>query len=149
MVVDGRFELVGSDEQRAIQAIENATRRDKISVSLSSIHLEGDRTIALHVETGALPASSAAKSADVLLAIADESDESHVSRGENAGRALRHVAVLRSLTRIGNVDQTTGFSQDIKVDLDKGNPRNLRIVVIAQEMSAGRVWGAASGRLSN
>jgi len=149
MVVDGRFEFVGSDERRAILAIENAAKLEKIPVSLSSVRLEGERTVALHVDAGALPASSPAKSASVLLAIADESDESHVSRGENAGRTLRHVAVLRNLTRIGNVDKSAGFSQDIKVDLDNGSSRNLRIAVIAQESPGGRIWGAGSARLSN
>src|SRR5271155_4282114 len=41
MVVDGRTEFVGSDERRAIQAIENAARLEKIPVRLTSIHLEG------------------------------------------------------------------------------------------------------------
>src|SRR5271168_1313142 len=149
MVVDGRFQFVGSDERRAIEAIENAAKLEKIPVSLSSVRLEGERTVALHVDAGALPASSPAKSASVLLAIADESDESHVSRGENAGRTLRHVAVLRNLTRIGNVDKSAGFSQDIKVDIDNGSSRNLRIAVIAQESPGGRIWGAGSARLSN
>jgi hypothetical protein len=96
-----------------------------------------------------LPSSVTAESADVFLAIADNFDESQVSRGENAGRTLRHVAVLRSLVRIGAVDGTTGFSRDIKVNLNAKDRRNLRVAVIVQEASAGRVWGAGLARLSN
>jgi hypothetical protein len=147
MVVDGHIEFVGSDERRAIQAIENATRVAKTSVSISSVSISDDRTIALHVEVRPL-SSIAAESASVFLAIADDSDESHVSRGENAGRTLKHVAVLRSLIRIGTVDKSAGFSRDMKFDLNSKNPRNLRIVAIVQEM-AGRVWGVGSARLSN
>ncbi len=96
MVVDGRIQLVGSDERGAIQAIENATKAEKIPVSLSSIHFEGEK-IALHRETGPSPSSIAERFANVLLAIADESDQSSVTRGENAGRTLKHIAVREIL----------------------------------------------------
>ena len=148
MVVDGQFEFVGSDERRAKQAIESATKVMKTPVSVSS-RLSDEKTAILHMETGPLPSSSTAESAGIFLAIADDSDESHVSRGENAGRTLKHVAVLRSLIRIGTVDKSAGFSRDMKLGLNAQNPRNLRIALIVQEADAGRVWGAGFGRLSN
>jgi hypothetical protein len=148
MVVDGHVEFVGSDERRAKEAIESATKVMKTPVSISS-SLSDNKTAFLHIETGPLPSSVTAESAGVFLVIADDNDESHVSRGENAGRTLTHVAVLRDLIRIGAVDGTAGFSRDIKVDLDARNPRNLRIAVIVQEADAGRVWGAGLARLSN
>lgn len=148
MVVDGRFELVGSDERRAILAIESATESKKIPVSLSSIRLPDSNAIALHVKADRLPLSVAAHSADVLIATADDSDESRVSRGENAGRTLKHVAVLRSLTRVGTVDQTKGFSRDVTLNMNQGNPGNLRIIALVQETKAGRVWGVGWARLS-
>jgi len=148
MVVDGHLEFVGSDERRAIRAIENAAKVQKIPVGLSSIHRQANNTIALHVEAGPLP-SNATKSANVLIAIADDSDESDVSRGENAGRTLKHVAVLRNLIPVGTVDGAREFSRDVTVNDSKRNSRNLRIVAIVQEMAGGRVWGVASARLSN
>src|SRR5258707_12545857 len=148
MVVDGHFELVGSDERRATQAIENATKVRKTPVSISS-SLSDEKTITLHIEAGPLPSSVTAQSASVFLAMADNADESQVSRGENAGRTLKHVAVLRNLIRIGAVDRTAGFSRDIKVDLDAEIRRNMRIAVIIQEASAGRVWGAGLTRRSD
>lgn len=148
MVVDGHFEFVGSDERQAAQAIENATKVRKTPVSISS-GLSDEKTITLHIEAGPLPSSVTAESASVFLAIADNTDESQVSRGENAGRTLKHVAVLRNLIQIGAVDKTTSFLRDMKVDLNAKNRRNLRIAVIVQEASAGRVWGAGLARLSN
>jgi len=148
MVVDGHLEFVGGDEQRAIRAIENAAKVQKIAVALSSIHRQANNTITLHVEVGPLR-SNATQSGNVLIAIADDSDESHVSRGENAGRTLRHVAVLRSLIPVGTVDGVREFSRDVTVKDGKWNSRSLRIVAIVQEMSGGRVWGLASARLSN
>jgi hypothetical protein len=148
MVVDGHIEFVGSDERRATQAIESATKVRKIPVSISS-SLSDEKTITLHIETGALPSSDGPESAGVFLAIADNADESQVSRGENAGRTLKHVAVLRSLMRIGAVDGTTGFSRDMKVNLNAKDRPNRRVAVIVQGASAGKVWGAGLARLSN
>jgi hypothetical protein len=149
MVIDGRFELVGSDERRAIWAIESATKAEKIPISVSAIHLEAGNVVSLHVSAGQLPSSVGATSGDVLIAMADESDESHVSRGENAGRTLKHIAVLRSLTRVGMVDQSGEFSRDIRININRGNAGNLRVVAIVQESATGQVFGVGSARLSN
>jgi len=145
MVVDGHFEFVGSDERHAIRTVEEATKVQKIAVDLSSIRREANNTIFLHVEVGPLRSQSG----NVLIAIADDSDESHVTQGENAGRTLKHVAVLRSLIPVGTVDGAREFSRDVTVNDSKRNSRNLRIVAIVQEMAGGRVWGVASARLSN
>lgn len=148
MVVDGQYEFVGSDERRATQAIRNAARAKKIPVSITS-SLRDEKTITLHIEAERLPPSGTGGSASVFLAIADNSDKSQVGGGENSGKTLTHVAVLRKLIRIGAVDTTAGLSRDMKIDLDARNQRNARIVVIVQEASAGRVWGAALTRGPN
>ncbi|MFZ0521096.1 MAG: DUF1223 domain-containing protein [Candidatus Acidiferrales bacterium] len=148
MIVDGRIQLVGSDEKGAIHAIENASRSEKIPVSLSLIHFDGEK-IVLHLETGPSASSIPQRFANVLLAIADERDQSNVSRGENAGRTLNHVAVLRDLVRVGVLDRSGKFSQDVAVDFNHGDKGNLRIVAIVQEPTAGRVLGVGSARLSN
>jgi len=148
MVIDGRFELVGSDERRAIRAIESARKAEKIPVSVSAIRLETGNVVNLHVSAGQLPSTIAARSADVLIAMADESDESNVSRGENAGRTLKHIAVLRNLTRVGVVDHSGEFSREVSVKTNHGNAGKLRVVAIAQESTAGQVFGVGSARLS-
>jgi len=148
MVVDGDAQFVGSDERRAIQAIEGAAKVEKVPVALSSVHLEGN-TVVAHVESGALPSSTSSKSANVLLALADDNDQSNVRRGENAGRILTHVAVVRSLTQVGTINRGGAFSGEVKVSSANANPRNLRVVAIVQEMAAGRILGVGSARLSN
>jgi hypothetical protein len=148
MIVDGRFEFVGSDERRAIQAVENASRAEKITVNLTSVHAEPNHVLALHIDAAQLPSSSTAKSASVLLAIADESDESHVSGGENGGRTLKHIAVVRSLARVGTVGQSESLSRDLKINI--GSERqNMRLIAFVQEENTGRVWGIGSARFSN
>jgi hypothetical protein len=148
MVVDGRFEFVGSDERRAIQAIETAAKVEKIPVSLSSVRLEGANMVSLHVETGPLPSAVESGSANVLLAVADESDQSQVSGGENAGRTLRHVAVVRTLIPVGTISKTEAFSGDVRINLKSGNSRSVRLVAFAQDQADGKIWGAGSARIS-
>jgi hypothetical protein len=148
MVVDGGVEFVGSDERRAIQVSENAAKAEKVPVALSSIHLEAN-ALAVHVESGPLTSSASPKSANVLLVLADDSDQSNVRRGENAGRILKHVAVVRKLAQVGTIDRGGTFSRDLKVSTETANLRNLRIVAIVQEMATGRILGVGSARLSN
>jgi hypothetical protein len=149
MVVDGGMQFVGSDERRAIQVIEDAAKVGKVQVVLSSIHLEGDNTLAVHVESGPLASSASSKSANVLLALADESDQSNVREGENAGRILKHVGVVRSLTQVGTIDSGGTFTRNVKVSIKNANQRNLRIIAIVQETGVGRILGVGSARLSN
>jgi len=149
MVVDGQFQFVGSDEREAIRAIQSAAKTEKAQLTLSSIHFDGANKLSVHLETGPLPSSAAAKSANIFLAVADESDESHVSRGENAGRTLKHVAVLRDLISVGQVNKNDGYSRDVTLDHAAGDRRDLRLVGIIQDASGGRILGVASARLSN
>jgi hypothetical protein len=149
MVVDGSTEFVGSDERRAVSAIQNAAKDGKIPVALSSVRLEGNHNVVAHVEVGPLASTAGSKSARVLIALADDSDQSSVRAGENAGRVLRHVAVLRSLTQVGTVDPSGPFAKDVQVSAANANPQNLRVVAIVQDMAAGRVLGVGSTRLSN
>jgi hypothetical protein len=148
MVVDGHSELVGSDERGAIKAVENESRFVKVPLSLSGLHFENNK-VSMHVEAGPLEPSIGARSANLYLAIADESDVSQVSRGENAGRTLKHVAVLRSLVPVGTVNKTDKVSKDVTVKVSNESRGHLRIVGIIQEQSAGRVLGVASAQLSN
>lgn len=149
MVVDGSMQFVGSNARQAIQVIENAARAEKIPVALSSVHLEGADNLVAHVEAGPLVPTTGLKSAMVLIALADDSDQSSVTRGENAGRILKHVAVVRSLTQVGTMDRGSAFSKDVRVSTESANPQKLRVVAIVQETAAGRVLGVGSTRLSN
>jgi hypothetical protein len=146
MVIDGQKEFVGSDGRKALQAIETEAQVQKTPVSLSAIQLEGGDTLAVHVESS--PVASP-KSADVFLALADDSDQSNVRRGENAGRVLTHVAVVRTLSKVGTIDHGGAFSKDLKLSIANTNHGNLRIVAFIQETGTGRVVGVGSARFSN
>ena len=148
MVVDGRYEFVGSDQRGATEAIENATKTEKVAVNLTSAHLESDSVIAVHVDAGRLPPSISGDSANVWLAVADEQDESHVNGGENGGRTLRHVAVVRTLEKIGKVDRSDQFSRDVRVNVGHGRGK-VRLIAFLQEMRTGSIVGVSRVDLAN
>ena len=127
MVIDGAAEFVGNDARRATDEISRARAREKIGVHLS-------RTPA-GVQVQIEPA---ANSAEVWLALADDSGSSQVTAGENRGRQLHHVAILRSLRKLGAVKRNAAFTQNIPVPPDTG-----RVIVFVQDSGLGKVYGAA------
>jgi hypothetical protein len=145
MVIDGKVQLVGSDKRGALEAAANAAKGEKTQVSITAVSMEANHVLALHIEVGRLP-RGAVNSAKVLLAIADERDESHVATGENGGRTLRHIAVVRSLSQVGVLSGTDELSRDVKINI-AAKPGATRVVAFVQEEKTGIVWGAGSARL--
>jgi hypothetical protein len=149
IVIDGTTQLIGSDEHDALRAIGRAAKIDKIPVTLSEPHLEGTDSLVVRVNVGRNASSPRTKNAQVLLALADDSDQSNVHGGENAGRILKHVAVLRALTQVGTIEGNDTFSKKVTVRTRNANQRQLRIVAIVQEETAGRVLGVGTTQVSN
>jgi hypothetical protein len=77
------------------------------------------------------------------MALADDRDASEVAAGENRGRRLEHVAVVRSLRKIGSVKRGAVFSQLVELPAASAPQR---VVVFVQEPGPGRVTGAALWR---
>jgi hypothetical protein len=141
--VDGTSQFVGSDAALADQAFAKALTKSKIAVRLSSGSLGATNVLQAHLETDVLPASFRLHEADVYVAVALNRVESQVSHGENAGRTLAHVAVVRSIVKLGTLRQGQTFTQDIQLKLDPGtDAHNLRLIAFVQESGQGRVVGA-------
>lgn len=142
MVVDGGTEFVGSDSRQAEQAIEKARGQSKVSLRIVSIMVDKGKLWA-RVEADALPGP--AKRSDLYLALVRSHAESEVIRGENAGRKLSHVGVVRSLVKAGSLGTDEGFAGEIKLPLDRDESMtDLRIVAFVQETGAGRVLGVTA-----
>jgi len=145
MVVDGTSQFVGSDTAQADKAFAAALETAKIPVRLSAISVDASHTLRAHLEAGPLDSSFRLREADVYVAVALNHAETQVSGGENNGHTLKHVAVVRSLTKVGELKQAQPLGQDFQMKLDsKWDPHNLRLVAFLQEPHQGRVLGAAS-----
>jgi len=146
MVVDGATQFGGSDSKKAEQAIQNLERTPTVPVRLSLISLNQPHTLQAHLETGTLENSFGVKSADVYIALALNRADSQISGGENSGRHLTHIAVLRSLTKVAELRRGQSLSRDVAVELDPlVDIHNLRVIAFVQEPHQGRILGAGRG----
>lgn len=138
MVIDGRSEFVGNDSERAVHELASASRSPKAPVHVMVKDKSTDRvSLAVNVE-------ATKSSGDVLLAIAETGLASDVARGENAGRNLKHSAVVRKLSTIGKLRSGEAFSAEPLVKLSKQwKPENLRAVVFVEDGGSRKVLGAA------
>jgi hypothetical protein len=141
MVIDGVREFVGSNTAAADEAFAKAIAVPKLPVHLS-LTSASPQIVEAHIETATLDPSFGVRDAEVYTAIALDRAESQVSSGENAGRRLEHVAVVRELRRIGILKLTQVFSQDVQV-VRRSAPGNARLIVFVQERQQGKVVGVA------
>jgi len=129
MVIDGSVQFTGSDVSRAARELALAKERPKAEVRL-------ERTgtgVQVKIENGGA-------GGDVFLAIADDSGESEVRAGENRGRQLHHVAILRSLRKIGRIEREGRFQREIALP---EKTRRQRAIVFLQQGDAGPISGVA------
>ena len=141
MIVDGTREFAGSSSSDAFQAFEKASAATKVPVRISAVSAEGN-LLKAHVQTAELPTSSAV--ADVVVAVAFDHAESQVNAGENSGRKLTHVAVVRSLSRVGALAPGQSFARDVEIKLEPHAGHSaLRIIAFVQQQGPGRIVGAA------
>ena len=128
IVVDGKWQAVGSDRSEVEQALASARRnRDEVPLALAVDH--GRAQITLGQDGGRI-------AADLLLIGFDRRHVTAVSRGENGGRTLSHVDVVRSIEEIGQFDGgRRAFEVPIRSPSD-------RVAAILQARD-GRVLGVA------
>jgi hypothetical protein len=146
LVVDGRYGFVGSDAHETSTAVRRAIQDRKISIGISNI-ARNSTQVAASIE---LPEDSNFKGTRGILyvVLADNRQESHVARGENAGRALAHVAVARALKQVGTVTFDSASTKDVTLPIQPGSGANgLRLIAFIQDPKSGRVIGVAEQKL--
>jgi len=94
LVVDGRLQFVGSDGHEAKAAIEQESHEQKRAIAISNVVRAGNQVTA-YIEVSATQLAGG-RVPVLYVALAGNKAESQVARGENAGRALAHVAVAIS-----------------------------------------------------
>jgi len=139
-VVNGQQEMVGSKRAALLAAIAAAARAPRATVQA---------TIAsgtLRVQVSGAPAGRTA----VLLALTETGLSTQVGRDENAGRLLRHPAVVRELRTLGEVGPAGTFAATPALPQNpQWQPANMRAVVLVQQLPSHRIVGVASVRLAD
>ena len=142
MVVDGTTQFVGSNVKALTAAIEDAAKTAKQPLTIENAKWEhGAATFSIQSEAPA--------GAKLFAVLAADATHQEVSGGENAGRTLHHVAVVRVMKELNGED-----AKGRAVTLSGGNLNSkkesdgpVRLVVFLADRKTGRILGAAEQTL--
>ena len=136
MVVDGQTQFVGSNLGTAQKAISDAAKVNKATIEISNA---GDK---LKIKISGAPNHD---DSYVWLAIAEDDLKTNVRRGENGGKTLDHVSVVREMKLLGNLavaDKT--FEAETALQYNSAwKKENLKFVVFVQGKDSKKVFGVS------
>ena len=143
VVVDGRFEGVGSDAREVEELLARA--RLGSAVSLAGRRIAGEEP-AVEIEVGPTARSAASGQAVLMLAVPESGLETEVARGENGGRSLRNDNVVRALLEVAHLELggTTPRTFAAALGSSVPVPGNARVVAFLQDGESMAVLGAAA-----
>ncbi len=138
LVVGGRSQVVGGDERAARKSITGAA-----SAPGGVLELEQARSDAAGLLLG-VRAEWTGGAADVVLATVRDHARDKVGSGENAGKVLDHVALVRTLLVVGHgTDRFRGTIRIPRAAVEGAD----RVVMFVQAPDAGPVRAVASMKL--
>jgi Uncharacterized secreted protein len=141
MVVDGQAQFLGSDPSKALASITRAAETPKINLALSQPAVDGKR-ITCSVSTAA---GTILPHGDLYAALVDPSTSTEVKAGENGGKHLDHVSVVRAFQRIGKIQDLGKGPISFKLSAPSDEAAtNMHVVVFAQLPDQGPVRGVAA-----
>src|SRR5215469_6724767 len=127
IIVDGKWQAVGSDRADVEHALDLARRsRKEISVTLALDHGQA------HVTMGAVDVAAGS----VILIGFDRRHVTAVKRGENGGRILAHVDVVRGVDEITRISSRAG-------EIDAPIPWTCDRIAAIVQAADGRILGVA------
>lgn len=126
MVVDGRLDVVGSDRRGVAAALAQAGADAAAGAEVGAVRR--GRTLAVSVGAGA-------GTGKIVLVGYDRRHETAVARGENGGRTLTEVNVVRSIAVVGT---WSGSATQLEVPVPAGED-----AAVLVQAANGRIVGAA------
>jgi hypothetical protein len=140
-VIDGREELVGSDEAGVKRAIAKAAKEPHARLSLTAA-LDGDSAVTT-LAVADLPAQIK-EPLGVVFFVTEDALTSVVKRGENGGRTLRHDAVVRYERYWGDAPGAAPGQVTLRGMRREWNHDRLNAVAVLVGGKSHRIYGAAT-----
>jgi len=139
VVVNGRTEFVGSEEGTLRNAIKtNLAKSSATQIDLSNIKINQNKAEVQYQISGKNNNSV------LLLAIVQKSATTHVQRGENEGRTLSHVQIVRGIENV-SLKSANGSAS---IELPKGfDAHRSEIIAFVQSTLNGEITGATKAAL--
>lgn len=136
-VVNGTTDVVGSRGRELRKAVDVALRRPSVALSATAVRVSNGFVVEPWFGTGSQPSGTS-----LSAVLVQSSASSRVLAGENAGRTLDHVDIVRSLTVAGS-DGVLRLAIPQLFDEDA-----LGVVVLVQDRDSLAVVGATAARMS-
>ncbi|MEO6334724.1 MAG: DUF1223 domain-containing protein [Pyrinomonadaceae bacterium] len=141
LIVDGEAEFVGSDSGKAAKEVLKAAGSAKALVEVAAEQGQ------LKVKILKAPDH---RDATVYAAVAEDGISSRVERGENAGKTLEHISVVRELRALGAMPagkEEAAFSATLQI-VPEWKAANLKVVVFVQENDRRNVIGVGRAKFN-
>jgi hypothetical protein len=139
MVVNGRYEFVGSDAGAAAQALHQAAAGTSVPLTISDL-----KTTLYHVAF-ALQTGTVNKEAQLLVVLAQDEGIEYVASGENGGRTLRHVQIARTIRQVASVKDGSAYAGSVSLDVPQAIAgEGWHLVALLQQGPGGPILGVAS-----
>lgn len=135
-VVNGQEEFVGSNKSRLYTAVDHALHRAS----------SGNLRLTSKLEDGRIRVSFSTlqKNATVNLVLVQKEASSQVQRGENSGRKLHHINVVRDFQKA----EADGGSGEIFFRIPQGSEaRDFKVIGFLQEDASDRIVGATEAAI--
>jgi hypothetical protein len=135
MVVNGTSEYVGSDQRSVLQAISAGLTGEPTNTLTLTGKIAGDQLQVEYQEAGH------EKRSELVLALVQQSAQSAVKAGENEGRNLSHVQIVR---RMLHVPLDMNSKKEITMKLpDDFNKQGWELIGFVQHTKDGSITAAA------
>jgi hypothetical protein len=143
MVVDGAAQFVGNDPRALSRAVASAAASPKKALAIENARSDS-RAVQFSVR------GAAGSGARLVAVLAADATHSEVSRGENAGRTLHHVAVVRVIKEF---DKSALDGRPLEIvnpshPHGEKSPGAVRLVVFLADSKTGKVEAVAEQTLS-
>jgi hypothetical protein len=139
MVINGQEQIVGSDRDGLLRAVQKENHSPQLDVHIASASLNGNVLTVDFSMDGEVPG----KGVDVFAVLAEDLTTSNVLRGENGGRTLSHVAVARTITRVASFETASERAVHIPLAASVLVPHSegRHLILFAQAAGLGQVLG--------
>ena len=139
IIVNGKKEFVGSDRETLLNTISEVLQ-EEVKLSLTLKNTVKDNQVNVEYQTD-VPK----KSADLVIALIQKKGENKVSAGENSGRMLTHVQIVRGLAVEALQSNNGKLSLTLPKD-DNGN--EWEMIGYVQDKKSGNILSATKSELN-
>lgn len=133
-IVNGKVSFVGSDEASLTHALASALQSDATTQLNIRLRLQPEQTFIDYTATGTT------RNDQLVIAVVQKHAVSNVKRGENGGRTLAHVQIVRSLFEFPlHADK----QRSEKISLPAGfNTQEWEVIGMIQNTTTGKITAA-------